>query len=83
MNIPWKPGIVALISLLAIASVSSGSGTGAADASQPGNRLALQSAAIDQTICNPRDPLSPCSPDPRFGYPAGDLFIVEHFFGEG
>jgi hypothetical protein len=76
----WKSRIVALISLIAFAAMGSQGGDSIAGALQPGNDLAVQSSAIDQTSCEPRDPLSPCAVEPKFGYPVGELFIVEHFF---
>jgi hypothetical protein len=73
----WKSGIVALISLIAIATLGSQGGNGTVLA---GNELAAQTAGIEQTSCHPRDPLSFCAVEPTLGYPAGELFIVEHFF---
>jgi hypothetical protein len=81
MNINWKPAIIAFVSLVAIVSMNSGSSTGIAGASQQaGNELAAQGSTIDQTSCDPRIPSSPCSLGPRFGYPAGELFVEEEFF---
>jgi hypothetical protein len=69
MDITWKTAILALIGLVAIATV----GMKPSAASKGGAR----SAAVGLTDCNIHDPLSPCFAG-RLGYPAGDLFI-EYF----
>jgi hypothetical protein len=38
--------------------------------------LAVQSSAIDQSICDTRDPLSTCAAQPQFGIPAGELVVL-------
>jgi hypothetical protein len=69
MDITWKTAILALMGLVAIATV----GMKPSAASKGG----VRSAAVDLAVCNIHDPFSPCFAD-NFGDPAGDLFI-EYF----
>ena len=80
MNTIWKSGLAILVSLIAIASLGSGGDNAAAGASSLQSGLAVQASATPPTRCNPYDPLSPCALEPIHGYPAGELFIVEHDF---
>jgi hypothetical protein len=68
----WKSAILALIGLVAVASV----GMNATAKSRSGGGGG--SAAVAVVDCNIRDPLSPCF-DTKTGYPAGDLLILGDF----
>jgi hypothetical protein len=68
-DITWKRAILALIGLVAVATV----GMNATAKSRSGG-----SAAVGVVDCNIRDPLSPCF-DTKKGYPAGDLLILGDF----
>jgi hypothetical protein len=81
MNAAWKR-ILGLITVLVTVSIIFAGRDGTAGASRPMSELAIHSAALDQTSCNPRDPLAPCLLDPQLGYLAGELFIVDYFFSE-
>jgi hypothetical protein len=72
MDITWKPAVLALMGVVAIATVGLMSGA-------EGRGVVAHSAAVDVVDCNIRDPLSPCF-DLRLGYPAGDLFVLEDSF---
>jgi len=69
-DITWKSAILALIGLVAIATV----GMNATAKSRSGGG----SAEVGVVDCNIRDPLSPCF-DTKTGYPAGDLLILGDF----
>jgi hypothetical protein len=66
MDITWKTAILALIGLVAIATVRM-------NASAESGGVA-HSAAVDRLDCNIHDPFSPCFAG-SLGYPAGDLFV--------
>jgi hypothetical protein len=69
-DITWKNAILALIGLVAVATV--GMNATAKSRSGGGN------AEVGVVNCNIRDPLSPCF-DTKTGYPAGDLLILGDF----
>jgi hypothetical protein len=69
----WKPALVALMGVVALASVGLASNA-------DGRGAAAVSATVEATDCNSRDPLSACF-DPRLGYTqVGDLYIVDDSF---
>ena len=72
MDITWKPAFLALIGVIAIATVELASNA-------EGRGVVAHNAKVDVVDCNIHDPLSPCF-DLRPGYPAGDLYVLEESF---
>jgi hypothetical protein len=71
MNITWKTAILALIVLVAIATVGMNGGAE--------SRTVARSATVGLVDCSIRDPFSPCF-DIKIGYPAADLLILDVFY---
>jgi len=71
MNITWKTAILALIVLVAIATVGMNGGAE--------SRTVARGAAVGLVDCSIRDPFSPCF-DAKIGYPAADLLILDVFY---
>jgi hypothetical protein len=71
MHITWKTAVLALIGLVALATV-------ALNSRAEGSGSVARSAAAGVVDCNVHDPFSPCF-DIDHGYPAHDLFVSEDF----
>jgi len=75
MTLRRKSGLVALISLVALAWI---------ELDRDGSAQTLPTAGTPEIECNARDPLSRCAANLNVGYPVGDglVFtpIMEDFF---
>jgi hypothetical protein len=69
MQLTWKTAVLALIGLVAIATV-------ALNSRAEGSGIATRGAAAGVLDCSVHDPFSPCF-DIDHGYPAHDLFVTE------
>jgi hypothetical protein len=68
----WKPALLALIGVVAVATVGLANNA-------DGRGVVARSEPVGAADCDFGDPLSACF-DPRLGYPAGDLYIVDDSF---
>jgi hypothetical protein len=71
-QITWQSAVVALIGLVAIATVG-------LDSRAESRGIEASSTEVDPADCNIRDPFSACY-DSKRGYPAGDLWVTDDFF---
>jgi hypothetical protein len=79
MSKHWRLKALIPLGFLAIGWTGSG-GIGATAHTQAVESTPVAGTTIEETGCNPRDPLSPCFYGLRHGIPVGELLIVEDFF---